>query len=147
MMGIFNMEEIRANGDYIRQAGPGLSLCLDVLPLLDSSPLCRMEPVQKQSSFDSLPIEAVPARLKRVELNGHFRTDWLVCLVNNHDVPGSLCLEYGNVVLTTPFAADNRVAMPVVVADKSNAGQRNPTGINHPPDNITRRSGTAGAWL
>jgi hypothetical protein len=37
--------------------------------------------------------------------------------------------------------------MPVVVADKSHAGQRNPTGINHPPDDITRRSGTAGARL
>jgi hypothetical protein len=99
------------------------------------------------ASIYPLPVKAIPAGFERVEIDGRFRANWLVCLVENDHVPGSLRLEYGNVILAASFGADDGIAMPVVVTNQPHAGQRNTTYICDTPDDIAWRSGTSGARL
>lgn len=76
--------------------------------------------VLKAVSFASiypLPVKAIPASFEWVEIDRRFRANRLVCLVENHHVPGSLRLEYGKVILATSFSADDRITMPVVVTN------------------------------
>ena len=72
----------------------------------------------RHSSVYSLPVKAVPASLERGEMDGHFRANRLVCPVNNCYVPDSLRLENWEVVFATSFGANNRITVPVIMADQ-----------------------------
>ena len=74
------------------------------------------------TSVYTLPVKAVPASIERVEIDGRFRANRLVFLVENHHVPGSLRLKYGNVILAASFGADDGITMPLVVTNQPHAG-------------------------
>ena len=99
------------------------------------------------TSVYALPVKAVPASFEWVEFDGRLRANRLVCLVENHHIPGSLSLKYGNVILAASFGANDGITMPLVVADQPRAGHRKPTCVYDTPDDIAWRSGTSGARL
>lgn len=80
-------------------------------------------------------------------MNRRFRTDRLICFVENDDIPGCLRLQDRKVILAAPFAADHGIAMPIVVTDQPHPGQWAAVRIYNPAHNITGRPGTAGAGL
>jgi hypothetical protein len=72
----------------------------------------------RHSSVHSLPVKAVPTGFERVEMDGHFRANRLVCLINNCYVPDSPRLKNWEVVFATSFGADNGITVPVILADQ-----------------------------
>ena len=101
----------------------------------------------RHTSVHSLPVKAVPASFERVEIDGRFGANRLVCLVENHHVPGSLRLEYGEVILATSFGANNGITVPVILADQPHSNQAVTFLVNHTPRDVTWRSRTAGAGM
>jgi hypothetical protein len=80
-------------------------------------------------------------------MDGCLRADRLVSLIEDHYVPGRLRLEDREIILTAPFAADDGIAMPVVVTDQSHARQRIAAGIDDTPRDVAGCPGTARAGL
>ena len=101
----------------------------------------------RHSSVHSLPVKAVPASFEWGEIDGHFRANRLVCLINNCYVPDSLRLEDREVVFATSFGTNNGITVPVILADQPHSNQTVTFLVNHAPRDVTWRSRTAGAGM
>jgi hypothetical protein len=81
-------------------------------------------------------------------MDRHFRANWLVHFVEDHDIPGCLRLEHREVILPAAFGTNNRITMPAIIADQPYTGQWIATSVKDAPHDVAGRPWTAaGAGL
>jgi hypothetical protein len=95
----------------------------------------------------SPPVEHVPTGFQQIDSDGRLRADRLVVLVENDHVPGRVGLDDQKIILAAPFASDDRVAMPLIVADQPHADQRVTIGIGDMTDDVGRSLWTTGTRM
>ncbi len=99
------------------------------------------------ASIHSPPLEYVATGLQQIDGDRRLGADRLVVLVENDHVPGRVGLDDRKIVLAATFGSDDRVAVPLIIADQPYADQRAATDIGYVTDNVGRCLWTTGTRM
>ena len=108
---------------------------------------CRGSRSRLASSIHPLPVENVAAGFLQANRHRSCGADRLVALVQDDHVPGGVGLDDGKIILAAALAGDDRVAVPLIVADQPHASQGMAPGVGDVADDIGRRLRTAGTGM
>jgi len=102
------------------------------------------------ASVGSPPVLDIAASHEKVKVHSSLRADRAVGLIEHDHVKRGIGLIDTTVILTylaAPFRADYRIAVPIGVANETDASQRVASRVSHRADDISPCPGTTGTRM